>query len=444
MIWSKYNYEYKSRKHGRLLFNYLTGVFLDLNDDEVYEMVHEIKRSPDNYDFSSDPDLKTYLLDNGIIAEKDEDNEDILYYRALRSRTQTLYKTITIVPTIDCNLTCPYCFEGVDKKKKYMSKKVVDAVKDYIDKTCVKTDTRHISLLWFGGEPLLAFDTIKEITHYVKDTGIPFYTDITTNGTLLTEDKLAVFEDLNVKQIQITFDGPKESHDAKRAYRNGKGTFDQLMSKSEMLEKYVIEHPDFIVHLRINVDLINKDNCADLYLTFREQFPHLHVYFAPIKQYSTCSSAVDCFSGDEDVLDYMIDLYYKYGIDVIDFDSVMRGMRPCMAECEGSVIIGPDGETYVCLNDVGNLKESSGNIVTGEINPELVSRYRNARLTAYNPSCQKCKILWLCGGGCPHAQYRNKTYNEHNDTCTPVKRLSMLHKYLDVRYEIKTKINNHE
>ena len=80
MIWSKYNYEYKSRKHGRLLFNYLTGVFLDLNDDDVNEMVHVIKKSPDNYDFSSDPDLMTYLLDNGIIAEKDEDNEDILYY----------------------------------------------------------------------------------------------------------------------------------------------------------------------------------------------------------------------------------------------------------------------------------------------------------------------------------------------------------------------------
>lgn len=437
MIWSKYNYEYSSDKHGRLLFNYLSGAFLDINDKDLYRQICRIKANNGNCDLLDDSNLKSFFIDNGIICENDETNEDILFYNNLRLRTQQAYKTLTIVPTLDCNLKCPYCYEGLDKPHISMNGNVVKHIKQYIDTHIRKQETRLLALIWYGGEPLLEFDTIRDISEYIKQKDIPFFGDITTNGTLLTEDKLKEFDKLNIRQVQISFDGPKEHHNSKRFFANNKGTFDLLMDKCKMLNTYVGTHNNFTVHIRINVDINNKDNSAVLFRELKNKFPLLSIYMAPLKQYHSCSNSVDCFSGDAEVLDYMISLYKDYGIDVVDYKSVLRGMRPCMAELESSIIIGPSGELYLCLNDVGDSKEIVGNIVTGEMNFSQLAKYRNGRLTTYNESCAECNLLWMCGGGCPNSQYRNKYHGERNEVCTPLKQKEMLNKYLDIRYEIQ-------
>lgn len=117
-------------------------------------------------------------------------------------------------------------------------------------------------------------------------------------------------------------------------------------------------------------------------------------------------------------------------------------MRPCMAELESSMIIGPSGELYLCLNDVGDAKEIVGNIITGERNFSQLAKYRNGRLTTYNEGCAKCDLLWMCGGGCPNLQYRNKYHGESNEVCSPLKQREMLNKYLDIRYEIQNHTKN--
>lgn len=442
MIWSKYNYEYSSDKHGRLLFNYLSGVFLDLNDKELYRQICRIKDNNGNCDFSDDSELQSFLIDNGIICENDETNEDILFYNNLKLRTQQAYKTLTLVPTLDCNLRCPYCYEELDKPHISMNSNVVKHIKHYIDTQVRKQKTRLLALIWYGGEPLLAFDTIRDISEYIKQSGISFFGDITTNGTLLTEEKLSEFDNLNIKQVQITFDGSKEHHDSKRFFASNKGTFDLLMDRCKMLNTYVETHKDFTVHIRINVDINNKDNSAVLFRELKNKFPLLNIYMAPLKQYHSCSNSVDCFSGDAEVLDYMISLYKDYGLDVVDHKSVLRGMRPCMAELESSMIIGPSGELYLCLNDVGDAKEIVGNIITGERNFSQLAKYRNGRLTTYNEGCAKCDLLWMCGGGCPNLQYRNKYHGESNEVCSPLKQREMLNKYLDIRYEIQNHTKN--
>lgn len=438
MIWSKYNYEYISDKYGRLLFNYLTGVLLDLNDDDLYRQISVIKKHTTDDAFSDYSDLLPFLLDNGIICENDDTNEDILFYNNLRLRTQQAYKTLVLVPTLDCNLQCPYCYEGLNKPKISMNRNVIEHIKRHIDTHIKRQDTKLLALLWYGGEPLLEFDTIRNISEHLKLREIPFFGDITTNGTLLTEKTLLEFESLNIKQVQITFDGSKESHDSKRFFNNNNGTFDLLMSRCRMLNDYIKTHKCFTVHIRINVDINNKDNSAVLFRELKEQFPLLNIYIAPLRQYHSCSNSVDCFSGDAEVLDYMISLYKDYGIDVADYKSVLRGMRPCMAESESSLIIGPLGEVYHCLNDVGDNNEIAGNITTGEFDFSKVAKYRNGRLTTHNEKCSGCDLRWMCGGGCPNSQYRNKYYGEQNEVCTPLRQKELLNKYLDIRYEIQS------
>lgn len=321
-----------------------------------------------------------------------------------------------------------------------MDSTVVNCIKKYISTNINSENTKLLALLWYGGEPLLEFETICEITRFVKTLKVPFYADITTNGTLLTSKVLSSFEDLNVQQVQLTFDGPKYEHDKKRYFKNQEGTFNLLWSRCEMLNSYAKKHDGFIVHVRINVDKVNQDSCASLYCDIKNSFPFLRPYMAPLKQYHSCNGPINCFSNDREVLEYMLTLYQKYGIDVADYHSVLRGMQPCMAESEGSWIIGPQGELYVCLNDVGDQKEIAGNIQNGDLNLSLVSKYRNGRLTAFNENCKKCKMLWLCGGGCPNSQYRNIEYGERNEVCSPLVDNLLLNRYLDARYEIQTKI----
>lgn len=438
MIWSKYNYEYSSEKYGRLLFNYLSGVLLDLNDNDLYRRIKAIKEGTADYVSPDFTDLFPFLLDNGIICENDETNEDILFYNNFRLRTQQAYKTLVLVPTLDCNLRCPYCYEGLNKPKISMNRNVIEQIKRHIDAHVKSSETRLLVLVWYGGEPLLEFNTIRDISEYLKLRKVPFYGDITTNGTLLTEKILLEFESLNIRQVQITFDGSKKSHDSKRFFYNNIGTFDLLMDRCRMLNDYIKTHKYFTVHIRINVDINNKDNSALLYRELKSKFPLLNVYIAPLRQYHSCSNQVDCFSEDAEVLDYMMSLYKEFGIDAADYKSVLRGMRPCMAESESSLIIGPSGEIYHCLNDVGDTKEVAGNIMTGEFDFSKVAKYRNGRLTTYNEKCSGCNLRWMCGGGCPNSQYRNKYYGEQNEVCTPLRQKRLLNKYLDIRYEIQS------
>ena len=66
---------------------------------------------------------------------------------------------LTLVPTIACNLRCPYCFEK-SKPKGVISNETCDKIIDFI-----KRDKRNpcLDLNWFGGEPLLAINQIESL-----------------------------------------------------------------------------------------------------------------------------------------------------------------------------------------------------------------------------------------------------------------------------------------
>ena len=79
---------------------------------------------------------------------------------------------------------------------------------------------RNITISWFGGEPLLKFADIKRMLHkacqYGDEYGCKITSDITTNGYLLNEQNIREMKQLNVKSIQITIDGDRESHNKRR------------------------------------------------------------------------------------------------------------------------------------------------------------------------------------------------------------------------------------
>ena len=107
--------------------------------------------------------------------------------------------------------------------------RLVDFIKDY-------KDIRHLSVAWYGGEPLLAFDTICTLTGQFRNLGLTYEkAGLVNNGYLLDDEKINKLNDLMIASIQITLDGPREVHHTRRVLANGGPTFDRKELHSRLL-----------------------------------------------------------------------------------------------------------------------------------------------------------------------------------------------------------------
>lgn len=127
--------------------------------------------------------------------------------------------------TQKCNLKCKYCF--VTQQPKEMDYKTAkDAVDFYAKNALDNLDIPDVTL--FGGEPLLKFeDIIKPLVEYIRSRYGDFKISVTTNGTLLDEEKLKFLRGNNVGLL-LSIDGDEETQDHNRPFHNGKGSFDKI------------------------------------------------------------------------------------------------------------------------------------------------------------------------------------------------------------------------
>lgn len=286
---------------------------------------------------------------------------------------------------------------------------------------------------------MLGFDIMEEITDYIKFLKIPFNAGIITNGVLLTDKKIEKLPSLHINHIQITLDGTKETHDRKRVFKNGKGTYDIILKNMDKLHKFVEQNEKVQVDIRINIDRESQDQYHLLYKELKNRYPLFYVYPGIITQYQTCSTALPCFADRREVAEFYIRQYEKYGIVHPEFNISRKGMRNCMAECIHTDMVGPKGELYMCLQDVGNPKAVVGSLFEGKNNLRLISAYCSGNLTFNSPECRDCKVVTFCGGGCVNKRYRSKKYGEKHDICEAYKDKTIFEKYLDLHYEIKKK-----
>lgn len=152
---SRYNIEKKEDK-SCLIYNTVTSAILELDTDyekSYYEMKEGKK--------CSKPDLESALLEGGMLVEDDKDEFAELLIRNKIERFADSNLTLTIAPTMACNFCCPYCYE---KGREYIT--MSETVQDQLTSQ-LKEKYQHIHELtvsWYGGEPLLAIETIEKLT----------------------------------------------------------------------------------------------------------------------------------------------------------------------------------------------------------------------------------------------------------------------------------------
>ncbi len=165
----------------------------------------------------------------------------------LEDLTNNKISHITLQVTQNCNLRCEYCIYSGEYKNRQHSNERMDenTMRNSVDYLINhSSDAGKIAVSFYGGEPLLEFDLIKKCVEYVnlQAEGRIVIFNFTTNGTLLTKDKLDFLVQHDFR-ITISLDGPLVIHDRHRKFAyTALGTFNKIIKN---LEYIFVTYPEF-------------------------------------------------------------------------------------------------------------------------------------------------------------------------------------------------------
>lgn len=433
MKWSRYNLLFESERHGWLLYNSASNSFLQVSE-EAAAVLRKIEENPDGVDYGQMPDLYFHLRNGGFLVEdtQDDDFSRILKMRRITANYAGHTLMLTIAPTRACNFACPYCYEG-NRTASMMSDETEDKLVEFIEK---HKKISRLSLVWYGGEPLLAFDKIKSLNQKISALGKEYSSYIVTNGYLLSDEVIESLDELKTNRIQITLDGSKKTHDSRRHLIGGGPTYDRIVANIDRLLQSSWEG---ILNIRVNVDGTNQEEFADVHQFIQDRYPELFgkrvTVYPGFVHGEEANPDTSCFFDSDEKGKFLEDVYKKYGINALSmFPNATLG--GCTMTKRNAYVVGPDGELYKCWNDVGVPELVIGNISSFlNWNMALVAEGMVGASYLEDPKCEKCFFFPICDGGCPKMRMLNNRDGGNRDTCSYFK--NHLEEMLELHYEEK-------
>lgn len=358
------------------------------------------------------------LLEAGIMYEADEPIDDVVKkaYEARSEKQDEENTPIPVTSTVlqianDCNLNCIYCYGDGGSYGRERELMTFETAKKSIDFMVANSaDVERLTVIFFGGEPLINFDVVKKTFDYCKSieesSGKKFRFSMTTNGTILTDEIYNFIKD-NKISVMISMDGGKELQNKHRCYCDGKGSFEDIVKNIERFKEARGGH-----------------------LTARSTVCSTDIRFKKIKDdllalgfTNAVTSMVDTSEDSElfiggDFTERVIEQYQILCDDYVNslkegkpfpqnlFESAFKTLyfklmkiRSCSAGNSG-IAVGTNELIYPCHRFMGMPEHSMGTLDTG-INEEIRAKYRQANIYT-KEGCKDCWARYLCNGGCAH------------------------------------------
>lgn len=323
-----------------------------------------------------------------------------------------------------------------------MSEETEDALVSFINS---HLESRKLYLNWYGGEPLLAINTIERLLDKISENvelELGRHTLI-TNGYLINDKVISVFKKYPLDIVQITLDGCKERHNTIRYTRNDQFTYDRIVTN---IGRILNEFPHTQLHVRVNVEKSNVDDYYKVAQELKNRWgeERLIIYPGFLRIDNETKTAYSCNSlNRKDIADFVFDMKNKNVIDIPIYPQMFR-VKTCSANRQCAYIVGPEGEVYKCWNDVGDAEKIVGNIYGNVVtNKALLSKYIVGSKWYNELSCKKCFFLPICNGTCAWYALRNKYENGEYNLCTCMQKApGMLNKCLEYYYDSKSEITN--
>ena len=341
----------------------------------------------------------------------------------------------------DCNMRCKYCFAGTGDygthKRSMLSvetgKKAIDFLIDASGKR------HHLDIDFFGGEPLLNWPVVVELTEYCEQasirTGKEIRITITTNALLLDREKID-FINMHMKNCVLSLDGRPEIHNKMRPGIGGKPTYtpisenirDFIVAREEKNSKY---HEYYVrgTFTRQNIDFSEDVRYIADHLNAR----HISmepVVSAPNTGYDIREEDVEEIEMEYERLAGYVDNQKKTDRPVhffhfrMDFEGgpcAFKRLKGCGVGSE-YVAVTPEGDIYPChqfvgeeafkmgnVEDLEKITDTEGRFLPGKTIEDMldpkVRKIFFERLMPDRPECKKCFARYHCGGGCAANRY---------------------------------------
>jgi len=368
----------------------------------------------------------------------------------LEKLDERLYvKALCLNVAHDCNLRCKYCFASKGHyhgERELMSPEVGKKAVDFLIRN--SGNMRNVEIDFFGGEPLMALETVKEVVAYgraqEKLCDKKFHFTITTNALMLDDDTIEYLHE-NMDNIVLSLDGRKQVNDYFRVRANGKGTYDEIVAKIKKIvalrekdnkEYYVrgtftgynLDFAKDVFHLadlgfqEVSIEPV-VGNDGD-YLLREEDLPTLFEQYGQIAAEYLRRKR----TGEKPFR------FYHFNMNIYNGPCIYKRLWACGAGRD-YLAVTPSGEIYPCHQFVGQKQFLMGDVFDGKLKDDVIELLKNTHVFS-KADCSACWARFFCSGGCNANNYliNGDVSKPYNITCQLQKK----------RIEYAIYLNTHE
>ena len=401
---SYYNFFHPLKNGNVIIFNAKNCALAEVNDK--YISLFDKIRNKSIFFSEQEQEMLNELAEAGFVIDDPINKLANLKHLHYREKYNREFMSVTIAPTMDCNLACKYCFE--ERKPGVMTERIQESLLKFLDNNLHNKNLLEVN--WYGGEPLLAIDTIEKMVERIVELtnrkGCSFRQNMISNGYLINKEVAKRLKRIGIETIQVTLDGTREIHDSRRVLKDGKtGSFDKILQGLKEALSVGLN-----VVLRINIDKTNYYKIHDLLLCLKQhEIKNLKIAYGHVLPYTSLCEGYgeNCFTKEE-YADRVLEIQNMMLQENFKNESVIYPtpkLTYCSACNVNSFLLDVDGDMYKCWCDVGNKHDSFSNI---EEYDEMQNEEQNENFLKWvnktpfdDLECKKCKLLPICMGGCP-------------------------------------------
>lgn len=381
--------------------------FAPTSSEAKFKLIDDLKYDYDRGEISDALADIAELYENGMLWA----NDDFEFASNLKENAPV--KAMCLHVSHDCNLRCKYCFADEGKyhteKRELMTAETGKRAMDYLVEH--SGHRRNLEVDFFGGEPLMNFEVVKEVVEYARELekkhNKVFRFTVTTNGILLDEKKLEYINE-NMSNIVLSIDGRKEVNDRMRYRADGSGSYDKIVpifqkvAESRNQDNYYVrgtftrENLDFskdVLHLadlgfkQISIEPVVCGEETD-YSLREEDLPKIfNEYESLVKEYVKRIKEGNGFN------------FFHFMIDLEEGPCIIKRLSGCGCGCE-YLAVAPNGDVYPCHQFVGSEEYKMGSLYDSSgLNKELRSTFEKCNVYT-KPDCDSCFAKFFCSGGC--------------------------------------------